>query len=448
MNSFEKNIKNKADSFEMQPAPGSFDLIMDALQKKKKRRFIFWLWILIPGVVVGCGLLLINPFQRSTPFQYLTSGSETLTWSIKITPGNHPLLSVSMADFSTQQKQYAQVNQNQPHIHSTLPSKRVQRTQHEPNNFTLHTQTKTKLEGGHTSNNTQVDKTMGNNQSEELTERVLPARIQESPLNINAAHTSFIPFTHQPRMFTLQPLMLPQHHPYLVRSNHSRWSIGAYAEAGVSKNIFANNADSAGVYYTTVRTNTDKFLFSYSAGLQVRYAPVKFLAIETGIGFTHYTANQIISDAGFNAGSATIEDSFLPDTVATIFTASAVSKEYHNVYDYISIPLKVYYQKKWKWTGVEAGAGVIFDIPVHTSSYAADDSSGLSFLRTDVPSSRLNLFGIQASVNMHMVFHANKFSFFAGPVFKYRMNSMFDKNYIVEQRSYFIGGEFGARYNF
>jgi hypothetical protein len=446
MNSFEKNIKSKSDAFEMQPAQGSFDLVMDALQKKKKRRFIFWLWMLIPGVGVGCGLLLINPFQQTTPLQYLSKGSGAIPWSLKITPGNHPLLSLTINDFTSGQKQNINgqgnlTKTNSPH--KNIPIKRVKK---QTSYFTQHVrEQKTTPEiipdNKHLPIHTQVN-------TELLTD--LNTRQPEVWVDIHQNGTNYLSFIQKPNLIPIRTFTIPASHPYLTRSNHSRWSLGVYTELGASKNIYENNVhvDSVGYQYANIRTQTDKFLFSYSAGLLVRYAPVKFLAIETGIGFTHYKANQIISDAGVNAGSVTIQDTFLPDTVATIFSVTPVSKEYQNVYDYISIPLKVYYQKKWKWTGLEAGAGVVFDIPVHTSSYAAEENTGLSFLRNDVPSSRLNLFGIQASVNLHAVFHANQFSFFAGPVFKYRMNSMFDKNYIIEQRSYFIGGEFGARYNF
>ena len=62
MRNFEKHIQEKANSFEMSPLPDSFDKVMAALEKKKKRRFLFWLWFLIPGfaiggtVVPGCGI--------------------------------------------------------------------------------------------------------------------------------------------------------------------------------------------------------------------------------------------------------------------------------------------------------------------------------------------------------------------------------------------------------
>ncbi len=232
----------------------------------------------------------------------------------------------------------------------------------------------------------------------------------------------------------------------IIKNNFSKWSLGLFTQIGASKSIFINNNDSSGTGYTNIRTSTDQFLFCYSAGLSVRYSPVKFLAIETGIGFTHYESNQIITNGG--AASLSITEQTDLDTALTLLSSSGNSKEYHNTYDYISIPLKLYYQKKWNWTGIKAGAGVLFDIPVNTCSYVADENSGLSFLRKEVKDARLNMFGIQASLNLHMVFHAKRISFFVGPVFKYRLNSMFDDQYIIKQHNYFIGAEMGIRYNF
>ncbi len=444
MRNFEKNIKNKAYAFQLDPMPDSFDKVMDALEKKKKRRFIFWLWILIPGFLIAGGGLLINQM-------YSSANAQVQAQSLK---ASH-LLTVLFKENKqglVHEDKYALTETT----HTTTPENKMN------NRPTSETQSLA------SKNNQPVFIKESSNQSAEFNNRneksfvqieektnmtQVPSREKWTPIIFsNPYFVTFPTHSSNPVYSRTQIPFTKSTLPVIKSNSHQtgRWSIGIYSDLGVSKNIFINNKDSAGFGYTNARQLTDKFLFSYSAGIQFRYSPVKWLAIETGIGFTHYESNQLLSNAGFSWTTSGNNND--PDTALTLSSVDPQSAfgpyEYQNVYDYISIPIKVYYQKKWNWTGIEAGGGIIFDLPVNTHSYVADENSNMSYLRHEVKTSRLNVFGIQASANIHLVFHIKKFGLFAGPTFKYRMNSMFDKNYITRQHNYFIGGEMGLRYHF
>jgi len=452
MKSFEKNIKTQANAFQMDPTPGSFDKVIAALEKKKKRRFIFWLWFLIPGFAIGGTIGIYQIFSSSDKTTLAHQKTEYVTESTKNSDeqttsqssSTENIISSSSApdnsNIHSSEKNTEVTNESQTDVTNKNESNTFEKKK---NNSTVNTNTKN-IHQTHIIDANQLN--IKNNDDKSVTDIGIKKRINESAIrpffptsvkiqenrNGSLLSTKDIP---------LEPSILP-----IPTTLHSKFSLGVYSDLGVSKSIFTSKQnDSTSQGYYSARKETDQFIFSYSAGLQFRYSPVKFLTVETGIGFTHYESNQIIVNGGASSSSMTTD---LLDTVITLFASAPTSKEYRNTYDYISIPLKVYYQKRWKWTSIEAGGGVIFDIPVHTEAYVADENSGYSYLRNTVKDSRLNMFGIQVSANVNMVFHVKKFSLFVGPTFKYRLNSMFDENYIIQQRPYFIGGQLGVRYNF
>jgi hypothetical protein len=441
MKNFEKYIKVEASAFQLDPAPDSFKKIMQALEKKKKRRFIFWLWFVLPGLALGSAFLFIGLFypviQPTSTYASLVIPNNSSTVFINQqkstflkTSGSNPIILAPTNQVNlVKKKNQDMVTVNKKEL---IPDTRSE-TQHNAQslqNVIIPLQKESIVRSKTQNDQIETLKTRENSNM------LIGTNNQFNLLN---TRTNIVPYTKN-------IIRIPHIIPHIEKPGFSKWSLGMYSEVGVCKSIFINNKDSAGAGYTANRTAEDKFLLSYSAGIQFRYSPVKFLAIESGIGFTRYQSNQFISDAGITSSSLWGGSS--PDTVYTVYSSAPTSQEYHNIYDYISIPLKLYYQKKWKWTGVEAGGGVIFDIPVNTNSYAANENTSISYLRKEVKDSRLNMFGIQTSANIHMVFHVKKFSFFVGPVFKYRLNSQFDNNYIVQQHSYFLGAEIGIRYNF
>ena len=443
MKSFEKYIKNNAGSFEMEPMPDSFDKVMEALEKKKKRRFIFWLWIIIPGIVLGGTGIFISLHYLSIQTKYTANALGNLhQGAVKPHPTENlnPIKnSINIKTTTVYHSTLEVSNETENTDHFIVKDKKAQINKNSKSSY----------------QNTQNDLSIVYNSNKNETTIDLAANVGRIDFQKREKEFAVLPSQNQINLLSNQPgpgslkqknISVPQTFKPLSKNNFSRWSLGIYTQIGASKSIFINNNDSSGTGYANIRTSTDQFLFSYSAGLNVRYSPVQFLAIETGIGFTHFESNQIIANGG--AASLSIQEFADLDTAITLLSSNGNSKEYHNIYDYITIPLKVYYQKKWKWTGMEVGAGVVFDIPVNTSSYTADENTGLSYLRKDVQDARLNMFGAQGSLNLHMVFHAKKFSFFAGPVFKYRFNSMFNEDYIIKQHNYFIGAEIGGRYNF
>ncbi len=462
MKNFEKNMKNKADSFQMSPLPDSFDKVMAALEKKKKRRFIFWIWFLIPGFAVGATIGVYQVYQgigNSTTTQ--NSAQETFANNTTPHKNNSPTYSSSKenSNFPTD-------NTNKKTIDNTQSSKENHINGNEKsfqNKSTISKNTQGPSNKNLTSDNKEETNTYKSSQTNVITNTRnqtnnsiidVKQKINESKIHTFSSSLVRVPVTQQfslsQKDVPLVPVLKPNL-PEFIIAKRSKFSLGIYADMGVTKSIFSTTVPVDSTFkgsYTGIRSSTDKFMFSFSTGLQFRYSPVKFLSLETGIGFTRMQSYQILLGGGTSA--SLVGPTYDPDTAFSIsaYSGNPATKEFYNIYDYVSIPIKIFYQKRWSWIGFEGGGGVIFDIPVNTYSYAADENSGISYLTKTVNNSRLNMFGIQVAANINVVFHIKKFSVFGGPTFKYRLNSMFDNQYIMQQRPYFIGGQIGARYNF
>lgn len=458
MKNFEKNIKNKADDFQMDPMPDSFDKVMAALEKKKKRRFIFWLWFLIPGLAIGGSIGLYHAFSDTNKStlaheqkQAVVTTNESSDKNISGIKNSEEQTTSNKHSATTGVVENKTTNVNKGGIQkNTTTSKK-----NNSNNLVSNTTMMNTVESSdhQTENNHDPMITRTDNHINDSRNYIEPFREKQS--FIIRSKLSWAPMfsvSGSPLFFKQQSIPTVQSSPLVyIKPRFSKFSLGIYSDLGVSKSSFYTTVpvDSTPKgYYTTARSSADKFVFSYSAGIQFRYSPIRFFSIETGIAFTHYESYQVIANGGMTTTS--VMDLNEPDTVLSFASLnnSPALKEYYNTYDYISIPLKFYYQNRWKWIGIEAGGGVVFDIPVNTKSYAADENTGESYLKKDVEGSRLNRFGIQAVGNVNVVFHVGHFGLFAGPTFKYRLNSMFDDQYIMQQRPYFIGGQIGVRYNF
>jgi len=456
MGKFEKNIKSKANAFEMSPIPGSFDKVMEALEKKKKKRFILWLWIVIPGLLIaGGGIWMLNMdadgfVKSNTVAHNNTTVNYKNTEELEAKKQNKKETYNTTGSTKNDGLNEKEILNKKPTQNNTLQTKK-QKSTYTNKTFTNKKQlSNATINSLHTNTNNNVDNNISLVPQHTPQNNVIlvPQRNKELFVLGNQSTFNKLPWLNNSLRtnpdFTFKSIKYP---PIVFSQNQHRFSLGIYSDLGVSKSIIIDNKnDSNSSTYTQARNQNDIFLFSYSAGLQFRYSPIKNLAIEAGIGFTHYTSNQVVMDANISMSSTDLEN--YPDTAITLFNTNTISKNYSNVYEYISIPIKLYYQNKWKWIGVEAGGGVIFDIPVHTKSYVANENNGYSYYESTIDNSRLNKFGVQVSANANVVFHFKKIGIFAGPTFKYRVNSMFDDNYIIKQHNYFIGGTIGVRYNF
>lgn len=459
MKNFERNIKTKAEAFQMDPMPGTFDKVMDALEKKKKRRFIFWLWFIIPVFAIGATVSTYQIYSRRDHSAIAKNNTKETNLT-----RNEP--SYSKNNNSPDSDNYSIVTTNNTNSNANLKRTDSENSTH--SNPVVSTQkTEIKVEKNKSSNTNSITKKtdlilndkkssdIENNRREQsisITTTTNYSAVRFPLLVIPQTYSTFqkIPTATNTGALTKRNIPKVETRPtFYILPKRNKFSLGLYSDLGVSKSSFYTSIpfdSTTQGSYTNARSSADKFVFSYSAGIQFRYSPTRFLALETGIGFTHYESYQITTNGGVSPSS--LVDQFEMDTVISLASYSSSYQESYNVYDYISIPLKLYYQKNWRVLGLEAGGGIIFDFPVNTKTYVANENTGISYLKKEVNGSRLNLFGIQAVANINLVCHIKEFSIFGGPTFKYRLNSMFDDSYIMQQRPYFIGGQIGVRYNF
>jgi len=480
MRNFEKNIRSAADSFKMEPAEGSFDQVMNALEKKKKRRFLFWLWFLIPGILMAAGWMGISEISKDR----ITALRSSQT---------HILVNYNPADqnqvISNPEKSSATIDNTgyTTNIHKSVSDNSVGSSKKDKtktvNSTTYKSEKNPDFDNKNEVTNAQHSSTVNNYSS---TDPITTDPISEGAKNqyihttaINSMDTKnelngnnvfysdqkankngnkitvtnntvvMLPFaSNAKRIFSVLPPF-----KYTAPFNKSRsnsFSIGAYAQVGVMKNIFINNRDSSSESYTSNRRETDKYLFSWTSGISFRYSPKPWLSIETGVGYSRYSSVQNVGVLSLSSSST--QDIETADSVYTFGNIQntilpSAKEEYTNEYDFLSIPFKVYFQKKWNWIGIEGGIGLTMDIPVYTRSFAVQPDNNLSTFTNRVPESKLVL-GLQVSSQVHAVFHISMFSIYAGPVFKMRATSMYTNDYSIRQHYYFIGAETGIRYNF
>lgn len=449
----------------MTPGPLVFDRVMETLRKEKTPRGI-WLWLLFPVLILAGTAVTLYQFGQpgTTPVMANTQVETQTTSSISgplanlqeevVPSGDH-----TVSPVNKEQEPVTHLSDHEEHRtvaphpddHHTAGSdisahrnSANQRTGNDPTQETRTTTHTTESDlTNHTSATTTDQQTSVNN-STPTGFRPLIAGMQFEPSGSGTIRKNGPGFNR--KTFELHPL------PRLMTKAPDRFyhfSVGAYLRIGATASHF-DTSGSGGINtastetYTTTRSQNDKFTFSYSTGITFRYRPVRFLAIETGVGFNNFTSNEAILD---NTGSA-LDITTFPDTTNFIATGIGTYKEYLNAYSYISIPVHLYFNYDWKWIGVEAGLGASIEVPVFTASYEFDQSSNLMVMRHSVSDSYLNNVGIVGEGKVHAVFHSGRLSFYAGPVFRYRFNSMFRSGYPTQQYPYFIGGETGLRVNF
>jgi hypothetical protein len=461
---FEKYLRDEADAFSMEPGPGAMEKVMDALHKKKKRRGIF-LWFLFPALGLGMLFILLRTLpagkhrqpvsvlhpEQQQPVSSSPSGNTSGNGSAPQTndvpnstiseTGTQPVVPGNIAGNKP-------VKQNETHREKTATDVPVNKTD-------VKTPPLKSPVSHLTSAHTHIETPSATTTADSDNKFLLHSTREQLP-------TTGLAVTHPGRIDVA--VQLPGgFFPYSVAPRVQKpqtglfyhWSVGAWFRAGATMSRFEEETNApisqqVSKNYASYRDTNDRFQLSYAAGLSFRYAPVKFLAIETGIGYSRITSNEPILDNTTYA----LEDSFFPDTTNSVVNGTSsvpptgIYKSNRNEYSFLTIPLHVYYQNKWKWIGVEAGGGVSFDIPVQTRSYEISGTGNTMVLHSDVASSQLNPVGVSLDLNLNAVFHVNRLSFYAGPVFRYQVNSLYRSTYFIRQQPYFIGGETGVRVNF
>jgi len=466
----------------MEPDPEVMDKVMSALHKRRRRRMV-WFWLLIPALLLGTAFFLlrengasstqvtenhnpenVQPPQTGSPQRSSVndndqsisgpgsenshregSASDQVTSSgtgNSVVPDN---TTVNSGTTVTEHKQETAAGQNGNSTRTVTGNTHHDRRENEATR-----QTTTENNTAPASNSTfaEVVTTEANDQPNDnsVAGSGITHREKEAPVGFLTSGPRHITAPLSAPALSLQPFVQPV--ASAPRAFY-HFSVGAWFRGGGAASRFEINPDDANPStskgYSGNRSEGDRIQFGYAAGLSFRYAPLKFLAIETGIGYSSFSSREVILDNSFNA----LQYDFYPETtnVAVSSLASGTHKTYSNQYGFLTIPVRVYFQQKWKWAGFEAGAGVSLDIPVHERAYEMEMYQFM-VLRKDVESSHLNPVSISLDVNINAVFHAGRFSFYAGPAFRYQLNSMYNSSYVIRQKPYFIGGETGVRINF
>lgn len=446
---FNNYLHREAEKFSMEPSPAVLQHVMDALRKKKKRRIFFWLWIL-PGF--GAGILLwaasyFTPFRQpgSTKGMRLYTLEHHRQKTATLLPDD-PLLSRQVPPVThSQNTGNTEIKkQQQPHQQDAEKNSFSQNTQTSPGTGKI-TKTTTSTTTASTTATTPTTGFRQNNQSEESTlfHSGHENNAQTEPVALlTPYHTVPLPPAYtgikRPGYECLTVKMTDAPQPF------RHFAVGLWFSPGVNASLYysSNGTDSA---YTASRKKNDVFRFGFSAGATFWYSPLKWLALETGIGYTHITSMEQILD---NSASAMDAEIFPQQVDFSSFVSSGgVPKTHPNQYGFLTIPVAVYFQKRWKHLGVEGGIGIDMNIPVYMNAYEHNGSSGTLELKNSVSGSRLNKCILGLNVNANLVFHTGRYSVFAGPVFQYQVTPLYS-GYITRQHPYFIGAKTGFRVSF
>lgn len=435
---FEKYYRDLVQSNRMKPKPESFDKIMAALEKKKKRRggfILFFFGISIP-ILFG-----FYQFIPKNTIIFSQDKKDTLK-GISIVKQTKNRSKRNDSIYLKNHKPTYVINDK---LNETKPMNQNTSTENKTYNNNNINQTKTMISKNESmlndldSNNRTLNKTITHISTSSLQNK------DESKVELLKI-THLKPFMIKSKTDFLSSKLISLNDLKINKPNSlatKKFSVGLYSDLGVSKNLYTPNI-SGSETVSNLRNNSDIYLFNYSLGAKFKYNPIPWLGLESGIAYHNFESSQYID--GVTISSLNFIDSF---SFANL-SSSSTGQRINNKYDFISIPLHLYFQTNpINAFGFEAGVGVLFDIPVSTNSFEIKDFTSDQFLlENKVNNSQLNMFGVSLSTQLNFVYHFRRIAFYGGPYFRYRVNSLYRNEYYFNQNTFFIGAEIGVRYNF
>lgn len=485
-NDFEKYLREQADKYWLEPDPGTFGRVMEAMQQgRKRRRFLFIFIFSLLGVGVLAGMLwwvTQNPssFKKET-VQIENNGFENKIKLPEVESANNQVNELNELKDTNVQENYnvssndvttlsAEVNKNvhpavaeKPKSQTNSPKVSVNNTEKESSKL------KGKSDKSEAKINTENSKKSDYSDHAEEENGMPSAEAKNNqPIIINPESSSETKdsFTH-PKIVnsdtsTQEELELEfidsvtdtpkvkSKLRFLDPNRTKKWFISAWFNGFAAMSMFENNPniiDSVILSnkYANYRTYYNTPRFGFSAGGSIGFSPIKYLTIELGVQYAEFTSLE--KPQGYPNNP--IDNMAPPDPFPLNVSSINEGQVYASNFKMLQIPLLFTFHWNWGKSGIHISAGPIFSYTTSYKGYAVSPSYVSLQFATNADSSGVQRFGIgiQSKVLYSYQILPN-FSLFTGPTFQYRFNSLYDKMYLIRQYPYFIGLETGLRVNF
>lgn len=199
--------------------------------------------------------------------------------------------------------------------------------------------------------------------------------------------------------------------------------------------------------YLENREQNDKAVYSLNAGLKVERRLSNRLSISAGVLYS------VVKFEEIRLANIIVRDT-LSQNLGTSYETDQVKEVNRNSFDIsfssLEIPVQVYYTLEHKKMFYQVTAGAAYSYLFKTRSLVFNVNDSLNIHETDdAGNKRLQQHNVLLIGGLHAGYRFNKrWSVYMGPVFRYSLNSIYSKDYIIRQQPYYIGIEMGLKFSF
>jgi hypothetical protein len=232
---------------------------------------------------------------------------------------------------------------------------------------------------------------------------------------------------------------------------HSYWSVMGVFTPQLMNSVYNANSDATLSWmrkYLQNREQNDKAQYSFNAGVRIEKTINKHWSISTGIMYSMVKFEEI------KLVNAVVIDTVFAENLAQTAKVSKVVEVTQNRFDIsfssLEVPLQAAYRLQRNKMFYQVNAGISYAYLFRTTSLVFDQTDSLNVKETnDAGNSRLNQHSLLllAGINVGYEF-SKRWSCYAGPVYRYSLNSIYSKDYIIRQQPYYLGIELGVKYSF
>lgn len=231
----------------------------------------------------------------------------------------------------------------------------------------------------------------------------------------------------------------------------SYWSIAGVFTPQLMNSVYNVNSDATLSWmqkYLRNREQNDKAQYSFNAGIRVEKTFNKHWSVSTGVLYSMVKFEEI------KLVNAVVIDTAVVENLAQAAKTSRVVEVTQNRFDIsfssLEVPLQAAYRLQYQKMYYQVTAGMSYAYLFRTTSLVFDQQDSLNVQETnDAGNSRLNQHSLLLLGGINVGYEFSKrWSCYAGPVYRYSLNSLYSKDYIIRQQPYYLGVELGVKYSF
>ncbi|MES2560382.1 MAG: outer membrane beta-barrel protein [Bacteroidota bacterium] len=453
-------LKGQATRFELTPSQGSFDVMMRRREVQRKQRRLF-MWIGMAAVmsaVMGAGIWF------ATSSSVLTPEAEQMTHATIVTP-------------HAQSDKYTEANEKESQITQPEPVRESPVVSDIPapvvSTKTLPVQTDPAVRAVHPASQSTLQKEIQHKEpsatytatpsyktapaittAPEVTPMPkdgIAAVVQSDSVSINMLQDSTL--TQVPKDSAMQTASVPPAETGVVKpaDKESYWAIAGVFTPQLMNSVYNANSDATLSWmkkYLENREQNDKALYSFNAGIKVERVLSKHWSVSAGLLYSMVKFEEI------KLLNTVVTDTSKFVSLAEADKAKKVVQVDQTRFDIsfssLEVPMQVGYRLQRKKMYYQLTAGMSYAYLFQTRSLVFDQKDSLNVHETDdAGNNRLTRHSLLVLGGINVGYEFSKrLSCYAGPVYRYSLNSIYSKDYIIRQQPYYLGLEMGIKYYF